>query len=93
MGGVIVAYELAGALGVRALFAERQSGKMCLRRGFRLSSQDKVLVAEDVVTTGGSVKEVIEAVRVNDAQVIAVCALANRSPGRNRLWRKMRKPA
>ena len=79
MGGVILAYELARALGARALFTERESGKMCLRRGFRLSAQDKVLVAEDVITTGRSVKEVIEAARADDAQVVAVCALADRS--------------
>jgi orotate phosphoribosyltransferase len=82
IGGVIVAYELARALGVRALFTERVSGKMCLRRNFRLSSQDRVLVAEDVITTGGSIKEVIELIKAKGAQVVAVCALANRSPSK-----------
>jgi len=79
IGGITFAYELARALGARALFAEREAGKMRLRRGFRLSAQDKILVAEDVVTTGGSVKEVIELARANGASVIAVCALADRS--------------
>ena len=82
MGGIIVAYELARVLGARALFAERESGKMCLRRGFKLSLSDEVIIAEDVVTTGGSVKEVIEMVRAMRAQVVAVCALADRRQGK-----------
>jgi len=79
MGGIIVAYELAAALGATALFAERESGKMRLRRGFSLSPQDRVLIAEDVITTGGSVKEVIELVKTKGAQVVAVASLADRS--------------
>jgi len=82
MGGIIVAYELAGALGAAALFAERESGKMRLRRGFSLSPQDRVLIAEDVITTGGSVKEVIELVKTKGAQVVAVASLADRSQGK-----------
>ncbi len=82
MGGIILAYELARVLGARALFAEREDAKMCLRRGFTISLQDKVLVAEDVITTGGSVKEVIELVKAKGARVIAVCALADRSQGK-----------
>ncbi len=82
MGGIILAYELARALSARALFTERESGKMSLRRGFSLSAQDKVLVAEDVITTGDSVKEVIEAVKASGAEVIAVAALADRSQGK-----------
>lgn len=82
MGGIVLAYELARALGARALFAEREQGKMCLRRGFILSEGDKAIVAEDVITTGGSVKEVIELVKANGAEVIAVCALADRSQGK-----------
>ncbi len=79
MGGIIVAYELARALGAAALFAERECGKMRLRRGFSLSPQDRVLIAEDVITTGGSVKEVIELVKAKGAQVVAVASLADRS--------------
>lgn len=82
MGGIILAYELSRALGGRALFAERESGKMCLRRGFSLSAQDKVLVCEDVITTGGSVKEVIELVKAKGTQVLAVAALVDRSSGK-----------
>lgn len=79
MGGIVLAYELARALGARALFAERESGKMCLRRGFILSPQDRVLVAEDVITTGGSVKEVIKAVTAYGAKIVGVAALIDRS--------------
>jgi orotate phosphoribosyltransferase len=82
IGGIILAYELARATGARALFAERESGSMSLRRGFALSEQDKVLVTEDVVTTGGSVKEVIKVVKASGAEVIAVTALVDRSQGK-----------
>ena len=82
MGGIILAYELARATGARALFTERELGKMCLRRGFSLSLQDRVLVAEDVITTGGSVKEVIELVKAKGAEIVAVCALVDRSQGK-----------
>ena len=82
LGGIIFAYEMARILGVRALFAERESGKMCLRRGFNLSSQDSALIAEDVITTGGSVIEVIDLVKASGAKTVAVCALADRSQGK-----------
>jgi len=83
MGGIILAYELARALGVRALFTERESGKMCLRRGFSVSANDKVLIAEDVITTGGSVKEVIEALKADGTRAIGVAALIDRSGKKN----------
>ena len=79
MGGIILAYELARALGVRALFAEREAGKMCLRRGFSVSPQDRVLIAEDVITTGGSVKEVIKALKTHGAKIVGIAALIDRS--------------
>lgn len=56
LGGVVIGHELGRALGVRALFAERQEGRMVLRRGFTLTRGDRVLVVEDVVTTGGSTR-------------------------------------
>jgi orotate phosphoribosyltransferase len=62
IGGIIVAHETARAIGVRALFTEREAGVMTLRRGFRLSQGERVLVVEDVVTTGGSTRETIQAV-------------------------------
>ncbi len=79
MGGIVIAYELARALGVRGIFAERVDGKMALRRGFALTGDDNVLVAEDVVTTGGSVKEVIQVVRDSGARVAGVASLVMRA--------------
>ena len=70
IGGIIVAHETARAIGVRALFTERESGVMTFRRGFRLTRGERVLVVEDVVTTGGSTRETIEAVMDADGVVI-----------------------
>lgn len=81
-GGIILAYEVAKALGVKNIFGERENGVMTFRRGFKVEPTDKVLVLEDVVTTGGSVKELIECVRAADAEVIGVASLVNRSGGR-----------
>jgi len=81
LGGVIFAYELARALGVRNIFAERESGAMTLRRGFAIEPGTRVVIAEDVVTTGGSVREVIEVVRAAHGEVVAVAAIADRSGG------------
>ena len=81
MGGIIVAHEVGRALGVRAIFAERQNGKMTLRRGFKLKETEKVLVVEDVITTGGSVQEVIEIVREAGAEPVGVGVLVDRSAG------------
>ncbi len=81
MGGIIVAYEVARALGVRSIFAERENGKMTLRRGFALQPGEKVLVVEDVITTGGSVREVIELVKAAGAEVVGAGVLVNRSGG------------
>ena len=63
MGGIIIAYELARQLKCKNLFAEREDGKMTLRRGFTIPKGTRVLVAEDVITTGGSVREVIDIVK------------------------------
>jgi len=82
LGGVIVAYEVGKTLGVRAIFSERQEGKMALRRGFSISPKDRVLVVEDVVTTGGSTNEVIELVKRNGATVVGVGAIVDRSGGK-----------
>lgn len=81
MGGIIVAYEVARALGVRAIFTEREQGVMTLRRGFSISKDEKVLVVEDVITTGGSVKEVIEVVKATGAEIVGVGVLVDRSNG------------
>ncbi|MDW7672917.1 MAG: orotate phosphoribosyltransferase [Bacillota bacterium] len=82
MGGIIVAYEVARALGVEAIFTERQQGEMLLRRGFNITPGQRVLVVEDVITTGGSVQEVINIVKTMGGQVIGVGVLVDRSGGR-----------
>ena len=79
LGGVIVAHEVARALGCRGLFTERQDGVMTLRRGFDLEPGEKVVVVEDAITTGKSTREVLDAVRARHAQVVAVGSLVDRS--------------
>ena len=79
LGGVVVGYELARALGGRAIFAERQGGAMTLRRGFRLEPAEAVVVCEDVITTGGSAREVVELAWASGAPVLAVAALVHRA--------------
>jgi orotate phosphoribosyltransferase len=81
LGGLVIGQEVARALGALALFTERESGRMTLRRGFQLAARDVVVVVEDVVTTGGSTREVIEAVRGRGAEVLAAAALIDRSGG------------
>jgi len=82
MGGIIISYEMARQLGAKALFTEREDGKMALRRGFAIKPGEKILVVEDVVTTGGSVKEVISLVKELGGEVVAVAALVDRSGGK-----------
>lgn len=81
MGGILVAYEAGRHLGLPAIFTERKEGKMALRRGFTIIPGQKVLVVEDVVTTGGSVREVIQLVREHGGTVTAVGALVDRTAG------------
>lgn len=81
IGGIIVAHETARAIGARALFTEREGGVMTLRRGFRLNRGERVLVVEDVVTTGGSTRETIEAVINSDGVVVGAGSLVDRSGG------------
>jgi orotate phosphoribosyltransferase len=81
LGAVIWAHELARALGVRALFTERKDGAMSLRRGFTIAPNERVLVVEDVVTTGGSAQEVLDLVRSLGGRPAGVGALVNRSGG------------
>lgn len=81
LGGILVAYETARQLGVRSVFAERQDGKLQIRRGFQVGPKDQVLVVEDVVTTGGSVEELIDLIRGTGASVAGVGALVDRSSG------------
>ncbi|MDD3705723.1 MAG: orotate phosphoribosyltransferase [Clostridiaceae bacterium] len=82
VGGIILAYEVARQLEVRALFAERENGVMTLRRGFEIKPGSRVLVVEDVITTGGSVKEVIDVVRSAGGEVVGVAGVVDRSGGK-----------
>jgi orotate phosphoribosyltransferase len=82
VGGVIVSYEIARLLGKRALFLEREDGIMTLRRGFKINEGDNVIIVEDVITTGGSVFEVQEAVEKSGGLVKAFASIVNRSTGR-----------
>ncbi|MFL6216154.1 MAG: orotate phosphoribosyltransferase [Blastocatellia bacterium] len=81
IGGIIVAHEAARALGVRALFTERENGVMTLRRGFHLDQGERVLVVEDVVTTGGSTRETIDAVTRAGGVVVGAGSVVDRSGG------------
>jgi orotate phosphoribosyltransferase len=81
IGGIIVAHETARALGARALFTEREGGRMTFRRGFKLSESERVLVVEDVVTTGGSTRETIDAVTGAGGKVVGAGSLVDRSGG------------
>ncbi len=81
LGGVVVSCETARAIGCRSVFTERKDGKMELRRGFKLGEKDNVLIVEDVVTTGGSTKEVIEIIKKTGAHIVGVGSIVNRSKG------------
>ncbi len=78
VGGIVLGYEIARALGVKAIFVEKEAGVPVLRRGFRLTAADRVLVAEDVITTGGSVEEVMRVARAAGATVAGVGAIVRR---------------
>ncbi len=82
LGGVFVSHETARALKVRALFAERVHGELTLRRGFTIKPGERVLVVEDVITTGKSTKETIEVVKKSGGTVVAAGSLVDRSGGK-----------
>lgn len=82
IGGIIVGYEVAKALGNRSIFAERVEGRMRLRRGFEFKEGERAIVVEDVVTTGGSLKEVVDLVWEAGGRVVGTGALVDRSGGR-----------
>jgi orotate phosphoribosyltransferase len=81
MGGVIIGHEVGRALGVRAIFAERQDGGFVLRRGFGLSESDRVLVVEDVVTTGLSTRETVQVATAAGGRVVGAASIVDRSGG------------
>lgn len=78
LGGIVIGQEVARALGVRAIFAERQDGALTLRRGFTLSRNDRVLVVEDVVTTGGSTRETMDVAGAHGAAVVGAASIIDR---------------
>jgi orotate phosphoribosyltransferase len=81
LGGVVIGHEVGRALGVRAMFAERQDGELTLRRGFLLSESDRVLVIEDVLTTGGSTRETMQVATAAGGRVVGAAAIVDRSSG------------
>jgi orotate phosphoribosyltransferase len=81
LGGVVIGHEVARALGVRALFAERQDGVLTLRRGFTLSESDRVVVIEDVLTTGRSTRETMQVASAAGGTVVGVGSIVDRSSG------------
>ena len=82
LGGLIIGYELARALGVRFVFTERKNGIMQLRRGFRVE-KEKVIICEDIITTGGSAKECASEIEKNGGEVVAFCSIAKRGKETN----------
>jgi len=80
VGGIVLGYEVARQLGTLAIFVEKEAGVPTLRRGFRLDPQERALVVEDVVTTGLSVREVIDVVRASGAVVAGVAVAVRREP-------------
>ena len=78
LGGIVIGHEVARALCARAVFTERQDGRLALRRGFTITAGARVLVVEDVITTGGSTRETIEVGRTAGAQVVGVAAIIDR---------------
>src|SRR5688572_33509012 len=78
MGGIVIGQEVGRALGVRAIFAERQERQLLLRRGFTLSSSDRAVVVEDVITTGGSTRETMGVATAAGAAVVGAAAIIDR---------------
>jgi orotate phosphoribosyltransferase len=85
VGGIVIGQEVGRALGVRAIFSERQDGKMTLRRGFSIEPGERILVVEDVVTTGGSTRETMDVARAAGGEVVAAGAIVDRSGGKQSL--------
>ena len=85
LGGIVIGQEVGRALGVRAIFAERQDGVLTLRRGFTLAPTDRVLVVEDIVTTGGSTRETIRVAEAAGATIAGAAAIVDRSNGASSL--------
>lgn len=81
IGGIVIGYEVARQMGARFIWAEREQGQMTLRRGFTVRRGERILVVEDVITTGGSTRETIQALRASGAELVAAAAIIDRSGG------------
>jgi orotate phosphoribosyltransferase len=81
IGGLIIGYEVARNLGARFIWTEREQGQMTLRRGFTVKAGERVLVVEDVITTGGSTRETIDALKSHGAEIVAAASIIDRSGG------------
>ena len=81
IGGIVIGHEVARALGARFIWTEREGDQMTLRRGFTVSPAEKTLVVEDVITTGGSTRDTIEALKRAGADVVAAASIIDRSAG------------
>ena len=79
MGGIIIAYEVARALGVDAIFTERENNEMTLRRGFEIKEGQKIIIVEDVITTGKSSFETVDVIKAHGGEVLALTSIVNRS--------------
>ena len=85
MGGIVVSYELARQLGIESIFTERKDGVMQLRRGFTAAKGDRILISEDVVTTGKSTLETVDTLTAMGAEVVGVACIADRTKGESAL--------
>src|SRR5215470_7233104 len=81
MGGLVLGQEVARQLGIRFIFVEKEDGKLALRRGFKISPDEKILIVEDVVTKGGRVQETIDIARANRGQIVGIAMAVDRSNG------------
>ena len=81
MGGLVIGQEIARQLRLRFLFAEKENGALRLRRGFRLASRERVIIVDDVVTKGGSLREIIRLLQANKAEIVGIAVLVDRSEG------------
>ena len=81
VGGIVLGTEIGRILKKRTIFAERKSGQMTLRRGFEIQAEEKGLIVEDVITTGGSVKEVMDLVELNGGSIVGIGVIVDRSSG------------
>ena len=82
IGGLVIGYAVAASLNVRFLWTERQNGEMTLRRGFSLKDGERILVIEDVITTGGSTRECIAALEAAGGSIVAAASIIDRSNGK-----------